>query len=195
MSERPRIAIAFLTGQSTPGRTALSPAQAAFLAALPLPGVEMLRVNFPYQPDPAPHVEAPLLRASLANARQYLHSRTAEFRARHREEVESAFAPFEQIILLAGSCGLELLRNLDLAPVFRLRCHVFAYGPVARGRVECARLCLVQGRADFFSRAWFPRVEHRLPGGHLGYLAQPTMRSLFLDFCQPVLHSSLPCPR
>jgi len=38
MSERPRIALAFLTGQSTPGRTALSPAQAVVMASmLPAP--------------------------------------------------------------------------------------------------------------------------------------------------------------
>lgn len=193
MSERPRIALAFLTGQSTPGRTALSPAQTAFLDALDLPGVEPLRVNFPYHPDPAPHAEAPLLRASLANGRQYLHSRTAEFRERHREAFMAVFAPFAQVVFLAGSCGLELLRNLELPTAFRQRCHVFAYGPVARGRIDCARLCLVQGSLDLFSRAWFPRVDHHLPGGHLGYLAQPEMRTLFRAFCQPLLHPAQPC--
>lgn len=194
MSERRSLALAFCTGQSRPGRTALSPAQASFLEALPLAGVERIPVNFPYHADPAPHLEAPLLRASVANGLQYLRSRSPGFRERYRPALEAVFEDYAQIVLLAGSCGLELLRNLELSPAFRRRCHVFAYGPVARGRIECASLCLVQGGADLLSRWYFREVDHRIPGGHLAYLEQPETRVHLLDFCRRVLPSPHVCP-
>jgi hypothetical protein len=174
--------IAFLTGQSAPPGCALSPAQASFLDALDAPMARKVGWNFPYRPWPRPFRRTPLLRASLANARQYLGSRRPEFRARHRQGVLELLAGADRTLFLAGSCGLELLANLGLPREALRRTHVFAYGPVAR-RVPACDCLLVQGREDCISRLWFRRVDVRVDCGHLGYLRSARV----LAACQALL--------
>lgn len=180
MSSLLPIQVAFLTGQSRPPSAALSPVQAAFLAALPVPAAGRWPWNFPY---PAPgsgedrHAPAPLLRASLRNGAQYFRSRRRGFAPRHRAAVETLLARAEHTLLLAGSCGLELFNNLGLPAAWLARVSVFAYGPVARRRPGCACF-LVQGRGDVLSRWYFPAVDARVDVGHLDYLTDPAVLAL-----------------
>jgi hypothetical protein len=170
------IQVVFLTGQSDPARCALSPAQHAFLEALPLPAGARVPQNFPYG-DTAPWRPTSLLAASLSNARQYLASRRPEFATRYAPAVRRQLAQARRTLILAGSNGLELLSNLRLPPDALDGIEVFAYGPVARRRPRCACV-LVQGTRDWLSRVWFPRVDHRVNCGHLDYLESPQVLEL-----------------
>ena len=171
-----RLQVFFLTGQSDPTRCALSPAQDAFIDALPLPASAKLRLNFPYAVDTEPWRKVWLPIASLNNTGQYLRSRRAGF-TRHAPSVLRQLARAEQTLILAGSSGLELLGNLRLPPDALRSVHVFAYGPVARRRPPCA-CTLVQGRHDWISRAWFRTVDHRVDCSHMDYLESPDVLAL-----------------
>lgn len=175
----PRWQVAFLTGQSDPRRCALSPLQQRFIDALAAP----LAVphNFPYDAATPAFRTTPLWRASVANARQYLGSRGLAFRRRHRPAVEALLARRERSLLLAGSCGLELLVNLQLPRDLLDRLAVFAYGPVARRRPDCDCL-LLQGHDDRLSRWYFPHVDVRVSAGHMDYLAQASVLQHCRDY-------------
>jgi hypothetical protein len=169
----------FLTGQSDPAQSALSPVQRAFLDALPLPASAKAPLNFPYG-ETAPWRNTSLLAASLSNARQYLASRRPEFAARHAPAALRQLEQADRTLILAGSAGLEILINLRLPCAALHRVLVFAYGPVARRLPECTCL-LVQGRRDWLSRWWFRQVDHRVNCGHLDYLESPEVLALCRD--------------
>ncbi len=171
--------VAFLTGRSDPSSPALSPAQAAFLAKLPLPAAGRVPLNFPYSTGVTarPFTPTPLLVASVRNARQHLASRRPAFAREHRPAVVALLAHAERTLFLAGSCGLELFNNLGLPEDLLRRVTILAYGPVARRRPDCACL-LVQGRHDWISRRYFCPADVYVDGGHMDYLAQPAVLAL-----------------
>jgi hypothetical protein len=169
-----------LTGQSDPASCDLSPAQRAFLEALPLPAADKVLLNFPYAEDTAAWRPTWLPLASVRHVRQFTASRQPVFVSRHRAPVRARIERAERTLILAGSLGLELLLNLQLARETLDRLHVFAYGPVARGRPDCDCI-LVQGRGDWISRLWFPAVDHRVDCGHLDYLESPDVLRLCVD--------------
>ena len=174
--------VAFLTGQSHPPSAALSPSQAAFLAALPMPALSQVTLNFPYPSEaPAhPFTYTPLLLASMRNGWQHFASRRPAFSEQHRLAIEVLLSRADRTLFLAGSCGLELFNNLGL-PVSALeRVTIFAYGPVARRRPDCDCL-LVQGRRDWISRSYFRRVDVRVDGGHMDYLGNPSVVALAME--------------
>ena len=175
-SARQRLQVFFLTGQSDPPRCALSPSQQAFIDALPLPESAKLRLNFPYAADTAPWRATSLLIASVNNVMLYLRSQRPGF-AHHAPALLRQLERADQTLILAGSSGLELLANLRLPPESLRSVHVFAYGPVARGRPPCA-CTLVQGRGDWISRAWFRSVDHRVDCSHMDYLESPEVLAL-----------------
>ena len=151
----------------------------------PAPFDGKIRVNFPYPDTTTPHRPTPLLRASWNNARQVLASRREGFAARYRPPVLALLARAERTLLLAGSCGLELLAHLDLPEKTLARLHVFAYGAVARRRPAC-EIRQVRGRRD-----WVANALSRIPlgpsddwvaGGHLDYLNDPEVLSLCSAF-------------
>lgn len=169
--------IAFLTGASDPRSAALSPEQNAFLDALPAPDSWKVRTNFPYPPATSPYRDVPLLLASWRNGRQFLSSRRAGFAERYRPRVLELLEQAERTLLLAGSCGIELLANFRLPVTALARLHAFAYGPVARRWPACDGR-LIQGRRDRLSRACFPAADARVEGGHLDYLGDPEVLRL-----------------
>jgi len=174
-----RYAAAFLTGHSIPGCTGLSRVQREFQQRSGLPAECWLPHNFPYTASfPYPE-DTPLLAASWSNVRHYFRSRRPAFAREFAPRVSAAFAPFDRIVVAAGSCGLELLNHLALPAELRARLHVFAYGPVSRRRPEVASHLLVQGRTDLLSRWFHPRVDHRIEASHLGYLQAPETLALF----------------
>ena len=171
--------VAFLTGQSNPSSAALSPTQAAFLAELPLPTTGKVSLNFPYSTGVGaqPFWPTPLLVASVHNARQHLASRRPAFAEKYRPLVAALLARAERTLFLAGSCGLELFNNLRLPESLLRRVTIFAYGPVARRRPDCACL-LVQGRRDWISRQYFLRADAYVDAGHMNYLTCPAVLAL-----------------
>jgi hypothetical protein len=166
--------VAYLTGQSDPPSCGLTAEQVRFLRELPLPDEAKVYHNFPYDPRARPRREIPLAIASLNNVRQYLASQLPAFRERHREPVLALLARAERTVFLAGSCGIELLRKLRLGEDALRRVHVFAYGPVAGGVPECARV-LVGSSGDRISRLFFPAPDVVVDAGHLGYLGDPEL--------------------
>jgi hypothetical protein len=181
--------IAFLTGQSDPSGSALAPPQEAFLDALPTPDHWKVRVNFPYPEATPPHRPTPLPRASWNNSRQVLASRGPAFAESFRPPVLALLARAERTLLLAGSCGLELLANLDLPARALERLHVFAYGAVARRRPACD-LRQVRGRRDWIAKA-LSRIDLGpadawVACGHLDYLNDPEVLALCRAFLQEI---------
>jgi hypothetical protein len=172
----------FLTGQSDPTSCALSPVQQAFLDALPLPASARLSLNFPYRTDTPPWRHTPVLVGSVNNARQYARSRRPEFAAEYAPHVQRLIVRARRTLILAGSCGLELLANLHLPREALDTVHVFAYGPTARRRPDCACV-LVQGRRDWISRCWFraDTVDHRVDCFHRDYLQSPEVLRLCIE--------------
>lgn len=180
---KPRIA--FLTGQSDPGRCALSPVQRATLDALAphAEGIELHPCNYPWDTDTAPWRAVPLLRASVANSRQYLATRRGGARTLQGDAYDAARARLlaaPRTLLLVGSCGLALLDAL-VAPFDagqRTRLRAVSYGGVAPrwpAGIDGAQL---RGRRDRIA-AWLgpgdgpsPRtVDH----GHMDYLDGDTV--------------------
>lgn len=175
------VIVAFLTGQSDPRNNALSPVQRRFLGRSPVPPDQRLDLNFPYRPA-GEWRETDLFRASFSNARQYLSSRRPVFVEEHRLPFLETFGSAGKIILLAGSCGLELLVNLRLPEEFLRRVHVFAYGPVSRSLPHCASLETVRGSRDAISGWWHRRVDHIISCGHMDYLEAEETMALFSAF-------------
>lgn len=179
--------VGFITGQSVRGCTGLSLEQREFQRRGPVPEANWLRHNFPWQetfPFPEPFH---LLSASWNNARQFFESMRPAFRDKYRAEVVAKFASYDAVILLAGSCGLELLNNLDLPAETRRRLHVFAYGPVSRRRPEVASCFMVQGERDVISRAFHQQVDARFPCAHMGYLTSAETPRLLEAFYRGIL--------
>lgn len=175
---RPRIA--FLTGQSDPGRCALSPAQRRVLDRLAdaAPDLDCTPLNFPWNADTAPWRPVPLLRASLANGRQWLAARRGSLSLFGADAIAMAQACLREAprtLLLAGSCGLSLLDALvaTFDDADRARLRVVAYGAVAprwpRGLAGTA----LRGDRDRIAH-WFGPGDgpppQSLACGHLDYL-------------------------
>lgn len=166
------IQVCFLTGRSDPGNTALSPAQLAFLRALPLADDERVEANFPYDVPTGQWRRTPLPLASVRNGWDHFGSRHPRFAERHADEVRERFARADRTLVLAGSCGLELLANLRLGSDVLSRVQVLAYGPVARRAPE-VDLEVVVGDRDALARPWARRADHVIASGHLDYLSAP----------------------
>jgi hypothetical protein len=94
-------------------------------------------------------------------------------------------------LIFAGSSGLELFANLRLPGDVLARVEIVAYGPVARRLPDCPCV-LVQGRRDWLSRAWFPRVDHRVDCGHLDYLTSPEVLTLSVAAVERLSRRSTP---
>jgi hypothetical protein len=186
VSAQPRVQIAFLTGRSNPASCALSPLQSQFLQRLHGPDRLLVGLNFPYEQSEAPHRPTQLLQASCNNAVEYLGSRQGAFGNRYRPVMEALLSRAPRTVLLAGSCGLELFLNLGLDARWLARTTVFAFGPVARS-LPASRYLLVQGRRDWLSRWYYPRVHHRVDCGHLDYLAQDEVLRLCEDLVSRVV--------
>lgn len=175
---RTPLQLAFLTGQSDPARCALSPQQRAFGQALLAPGRVLHPCNFPYDAATPDHQPAALLAASWHNTRHYLRSRRPGFAAAHGPALAQLLQAAPHTLLLAGSCGLELLANLELPPALAQRCSVLAYGPVARRAPRVARLQVLVGRQDWVSRLGWRGARQWIDSGHMDYLQQPAVLAI-----------------
>jgi len=175
---RTRLQLAFLTGQSDPARCALSPQQRAFGQALLEPGRVLHPCNFPYDAATPDHQPAALLAASWHNTRHYLRSRRPGFAAAHGPALAQLLQAAPHTLLLAGSCGLELLANLELPPALAQRCSVLAYGPVARRAPQVAQLQVLVGRQDWVSRLGWRGARQWIDSGHMDYLQQPAVLAI-----------------
>ncbi|HWJ82368.1 MAG TPA: hypothetical protein VNS55_09050 [Nocardioides sp.] len=169
-----------LTGQSDPASCALSPAQHAFLDALPLPEEAKVRRNFPYDEALAPYRPVPLWLGSLRHAGLAVRVRRRGWADRHRSSVVTQLGRADRSLVLAGSIGLDLLGRLDLPAATLDRLVVVAYGAVATRPPAC-RTIRVGSRRDHLAR-WWPSDVY-VDSGHLDYLAAPELAAV----CREVL--------
>lgn len=173
--------IAFLTGQSNPKSTALSPVQTEFMKSIPVSEDIKSYRNFPYS-EGETFSEVNILKASFSNAKQYL---TAERNSKiYSILFNSYFNEYDRIILLAGSCGLHLFNCLNLPEDMMNKISIFAYGPTAHRIPDCSITFIVQGRDDWISRLWKLPVDEYTDCGHMDYLNQKSVYDSFIQFLQ-----------
>ncbi len=177
MPEPLPLRVVFLTGQSDPRSCDLSPVQRAFLDGLPVEERARGRLNFPYREGLAPHRPTPLVTASWHNARATVSSALPGFAAQHRASVATELALAERTLVLAGSCGLQLLQGVHLPPAVLARLHVLAYGPVTWGSSTVAAETVL-GRRDRVSRVSHSTADHVVDCGHLDYLTCPQFATI-----------------
>jgi len=168
--------IVLLTGLSDPSTCALSAAQTRFLASLAAPESAKIYLNFPYLASPKARRDPPLWLASIRNTQQFLQAS----RATHREHWRALAASADSLIVITGSCGLEIFNHCVRAndPVR----HVFALGPVAWKRPSVPHT-LIRGTRDPFSWAFFRKCDVELSGvGHMNYLDDSRVQRLINDY-------------
>lgn len=179
-----------LTGQSRLDASPLSPQQRAFLASLATPELDIVSRGFPFDTESeAP--PAPIVVASLRNARQYLWTRQRAFGAMIAGALNAALAQTERAVIVTGSNGLALLNAaLAAAPdAKRPPLAILALGPagappVARGITFAA----VQSARDPWSRALYAGpVALRPTCGHLEYWANAETRAYARHFVTEAL--------
>jgi hypothetical protein len=161
--------VALLTGQSSFASSALSAAQIGFLRAVAPAGASVLEMGFPFDSGfcGGGFREVGMVAASARNARQVGWAlRSARFRAVVARRLEELLAGSARLILITGSCGLQIANSAWPAGG---QAEVVALGPACFGTLRVpARV--VQGRADGWSRLFYRgRVDRYCDCGHLGY--------------------------
>jgi hypothetical protein len=168
----PRIAL--LTGRSDPARTGLPSDQAAFLAAVTLPGLAAVHDGYPWIGG-LPEERVPLPLAAWRNASQWRAARTAAARAEVSRRLRALGGG--PLAIITSSCGLDILHCGWVEGA----CHlVIALGPVMDRRPTwpAVRLVTVIGRRDLLSRALHRTApDIRVPCGHMGYWTCPETRA------------------
>ncbi len=187
MSDIFSVKVAFITGQSNLSSNALSPAQHHFMKEIPLPETAKVYWNFPYDRKSEGFQRVNLFTASLNNSMQYLQSRRSGFANKYRNRFMEEFGGAEKIMLLSGSCGLELFRNLKLPESICGKVYIFAYGAVAQKRPLCKRLFLIRGRRDWIASLWRLEYDVKVAAGHLDYLENLELKEHCYRFIDAIL--------
>lgn len=165
--------VVWLSGASDPFSSALSGAEERLLASFDVPREEIVWSNFPYA-GPSSLRRVPLPLAALSNVLQFLVASTPVYRwfaARHwRALCDSTSC----VLVVAGSCGAQLLRALERTSPAGVRVHALALGPVSWRAPRGLERALV-GTADGYSRMFtrtYPsaRVDAVAGVTHMDYL-------------------------
>jgi hypothetical protein len=185
--------VAFLSGQSSYRHSALSPGQHDLLDAVAAEGYAAVRGGFPFNAGAleAEYHAAPLAAASVRNAAQFL---AARFDRRFQSELVRHLQPLfdrtsRRLVLLCGSCGLELLTAArpSLRVPAGLRVLAIALGPVGRRPPVAGspiQLYVIQGTGDWISRLGYRhQPDLRVRAGHLSYLDQADVRAEVARLC------------
>lgn len=169
--------IAFITGLSTWGNHSLSPEQTSFLNSLQTEENNKIYCNFPYTNNVKKYKHTNVVLASFSNALQYFLSRT-KWIENKSTQLKHIIKENDKVLLLAGSCGLELLNNIKFSKEEKEKIHIIAYGAVARKIPDFQYLTLIQGKKDFIARIWIHIYDIKIEGHHMNYLESKE----FLDF-------------
>lgn len=161
--------VCFITGLSKWGNNTLSPIQTEFLNKLDTTRRNKIFLNFPYINQNLTYKEPHIICASISNAYQYLLSKTYWIEDKS-EHLKSIIKEERKVLLLSGSCGLELIRNMKFTKDEKERLHVMAYGAVAKKIPDLKYLTLVQSKNDWISRMWIKDYDFMIEGNHMNYL-------------------------
>ncbi|NOT61578.1 MAG: hypothetical protein HOP19_15280 [Acidobacteria bacterium] len=184
-----------LTGQSSFCSSRLSDVQTDFLRAVAPPITEPLFTGFPYHPEfnraefNREEVEPNLLAASWRNGWQFAASLAS---VRWQHIVARALQPLfhrtdESLLIVTGSCGLQLLACAwpHLVKPENQIVSIAALGPVLWHpfTLDLREIFAVQSRADALSRfSYRGAVAAQCDGGHLDYWQSATARELVAQF-------------
>ncbi len=187
-----KMRIAIVTGLSNPANCDLHENQSDFLETLiacskhvsdgDTSGM-MVHKNFPFidsslQNDPANEARKPtLLMASFANMLQFLKCRSLNYRALSAPHWKQLFESTNHLIIITGSCGLQLLDDAVSQLDAPSKLDILALGPVVYRPLAIRppmrpgiTIDAVQGTRDWISRLTYrgkSNLVRRL--GHLGY--------------------------
>lgn len=176
------VRVALLTGQSSFQSSTLSPAQLQFLTVIAPKNAAILPIGFPFDFafQGAGFRETSLAGASCRNARQVVWAlRSLAFQQVVAQRLHALItATSQRLILITGSCGLQLANAAWPALPAGPRVDVIALGPACFGTLRVPAI-VVQGRADHWSRLFYRgRVDHRPACGHLEYWNSAEVRAL-----------------
>ncbi|MBL8818122.1 MAG: hypothetical protein JNL58_18995 [Planctomyces sp.] len=180
--------IAVVTGLSDPESCRLTKSQRMLITPPDVDVQSVVRWNFPFTPDPSvrtgeEHLEQvdpaiPLLRASFANSFQFLRSLTFGYQTLASPHWESLLQSTSRLLLITGSCGLQLINSWTGLAAYADRIRVLALGPVAFSRTMVPTTIL-QGSRDTLSRLCFRSPEILVTGtGHMDYWEDPQVREI-----------------
>ncbi|MEO8268345.1 MAG: hypothetical protein ABI557_01420 [Aureliella sp.] len=145
--------------------------------------------NFPFVSCQSSRVghrrQVSLPMASLNNGWQYLQSGRSSYRRLALRHWEPLLNSTEQLLLVTGSCGLQLaLEGLQVTSAELDRVQVLALGPVAnQARARSSmHLLTIQGERDWLSRHFFS-ADVLVPGvGHLEYWSNECVHKVATDW-------------
>ncbi len=174
--------VVVVTGLSNPRTCQLTESQSSLIQLSDLSPQSMIPWNFPFIPDQTPQTNVGLLSASIANGLQFLRT----FNGRYQQLAEPHWSALIQstghLLVVTGSCGIQLLATWKGLPEVRHKIHVMALGPVGLIRPDVS-LKLVQGSRDWISRACFRRVDFVINGlGHMDYWEDPRVREVVVQW-------------
>ncbi len=185
---RTPVKVAFLTGRSNPFSCKLSSAQQQFLESLDLPDAWKVHWNFPYIPDKTRHRKPTLLEASLHNGLQFVLASTPIYRWMAQRHWNALAASAEKVVLITGSCGLQILNCLTGKQSTNENLRVCSVGPVAWRRPLASHM-LIRGAKDRISAMFFRDIDVCVPNdGHLDYFLSNKSRELVSQWvCNSIL--------
>jgi len=166
-------AIFFMTGMSNYGNTTLSPIQQNFLNNLSISDdVQKIFLNFPYMYSDM-WKPTNILMASVSNTYQYLQAKYM-IKENYKKSCLSLFTQYEEIFILAGSCGLEIFNSLKLDESLSTKINIFAYGAVAGRIPKIKNIWLIKGSKDLLAMKQYDLL---IQCGHMNYLEQPELKN------------------
>lgn len=174
--------IAFFTGRSNPGNCNLSPIQFNFLNELNAPKFIKIYKNFPYLSNQDDYQPTNILKASMNNAKDYLFSRKKAFKKQYMQLFLDEFNDSENIVLLVGSCGLEILSNLIQDEPLMKRISIFTYGAVSRNIPDFSQVLILRGHKDYIASLWNLKPNFMIQSDHMSYLSNPETKAICEKF-------------
>jgi hypothetical protein len=176
---RTTVKVVWLSGASDPFSSTLSEPEARLLESFGLPRDEVVWSNFPYA-GPTTRRRVPLPLAGLSNVLQFLAASTPVYRWLAARHWRALCGSASCMLVVAGSCGAQLLRALERATPDGVAVHALALGPVAWRAPRSLQLALVGGD-DGYSRAFaraLPAVRVEVVPGvdHMSYLESSAVR-------------------
>jgi hypothetical protein len=165
--------VVWLSGASDPFSSTLSDAEERFLESFTLPRDQVVWSNFPFT-GPCKRRHVPLPMAALSNVLQFLVASTPVYRWFAGRHWRALCASASSVLVVAGSCGAQLLRALERATPDGVAVHALALGPVAWRAPRCLDAALVgtdDGYSRVFARSLPTELVEAVPGvDHMSYL-------------------------
>lgn len=161
--------IAFMTGLSDFNNTSLSHLQNKFLSKLDVDNNDKIYLNFPYEKTNKRVENVNIITASISNAIQYFLFRT-KWLLKKESKLKEIINNEDKVILLVGSCGLEIIRNLSLSEEEKNKLFIISYGGVSKQKPKYKNLLLIQGDDDWIARLFIKECDIKVKSNHMNYL-------------------------